>query len=107
MKTLTVLLIMGAISFGTVFANNNDPILKKEITKKVTIDLKQEGVDFSCKDFVKVSFKIYEGEIQILEMNATQVALKELVERELEEMKITSPYGFNQTYYYKFTFVLE
>lgn len=103
MKTAVLVFAISLFSFGASYASTN-PNLKKEITKKVTIDLKQEGVSFSDKDFVKVSFTIDNGEILILELNATQEVLKELIIRELKEIHVQSEYGFNETYNYKFTF---
>lgn len=103
MKKILLVFVIGLISTSSVWAypDNN---LYREINQKVSIDLNEEGVEFSDRDFVKVSFTVRDGEIVILDLNSTQEALRDLIIRELEEINVQSEYGFNQTYYYKFTF---
>ena len=106
MKKLIIFFAIGLFSINSVFANTG-PNLTKEIKEKVNVDLVREGIEFSDRDFVKVSFIVQEGKIIILEMNSTQEGLRDLIIRELEEIRIQSEYGFNQTYYFKFSFKLE
>lgn len=106
MKKLIIFFAIGLFSISSVFSNTG-PNLTNEIKEKVNVDLVREGIEFSDKDFVKVSFVVQEGKIIILEMNSTQEGLRDLIIRELEEIRIQSEYGFNQTYYFKFSFKLE
>ena len=106
MKKIVLLFAITVISISTVLANTG-PSLTKEITEKVNIDLNLEGIEFDDRDFVKVSFTVQEGQIVILDMNSTQKGLRDLIIRELEEIRVQSEYGFNQTYYFKFSFSLK
>ena len=106
MKKIVLVFVMGLITVSPLLASGT-PNLSKELNQKVSIDLNEEGLEVSNKDFVKVSFTIRDGEIVILEMNSTQEGLRDLIIRELEEIHVQSEYGFNQTYYYKFTFAVK
>ena len=103
MKKAVILIVMGLCTIGSSFAGS-DPILIDEISQKVQIDLSTIILDKYEKDFVQVQFKIYDGLIQIVKIEASQVALMDLIISELKEIHIRTPYSESEIHNFNFTF---
>ncbi|MCJ8288490.1 MAG: hypothetical protein HRT58_00545 [Crocinitomicaceae bacterium] len=103
MKKVVILIAMGLFTIGSSFAGS-DPVLIEEISQKVTIDLSTITLDKYEKDFVLVQFKIYDGLIQIVKIEASQPELKYLIISELEEIHIKTPYSESEIHNFNFTF---
>jgi len=103
MKKVIVLIVMSALTISSSFASSN-PELRKEIEKKVIVDLSKIDLDESNLDYVKVSFSIEDGKIIIQEINSSNPELKEIILRKLYRLNIESDCNELQTYNYNFTF---
>ncbi|MFT5860047.1 MAG: hypothetical protein ACI865_002155 [Flavobacteriaceae bacterium] len=103
MKKVVVLIAMGLFTFGSSFAGS-DPVLIDEISQKVKIDLSTITLDKYEADFVLVQFKIYDGLIQIIKVEASQPELRELVIAELKEIHVKTPYSESEIHNFNFTF---
>ena len=103
MKNLIILLAMGFLTIGSSYASS-DPVLHKEISQKVNIDLSKITLDKYEEDFVLVEFKIYDGLIQIINIEESQLALKSLIIKSLEEIHVRTPYSETEIHSYNFTF---
>ena len=103
MKKVIVLLVLSALTMSAGVSSKN-PELSKEIERKVVVDLSNIELDQYSPDFVIVSFRIIANEIKILEISGTSKVLKELIVKELYDIKVESDHNENQTYHYKFNF---
>ncbi|MDX2362645.1 MAG: hypothetical protein QNK23_17685 [Crocinitomicaceae bacterium] len=103
MKRVIVLVAMGLFTIGSSFAGS-DPVLIEEISQKVKIDLSMITLNEYEEDFVQVQFKIYDGLIQIVNIEASQAELMELVISELKEIHVRTPYSESEIHNYNFTF---
>ncbi|MDX2360965.1 MAG: hypothetical protein QNK23_09175 [Crocinitomicaceae bacterium] len=103
MKRIVVLIVIGLFTIGSSFAGS-DPVLIEEISQKVNIDLSTITLDQYEEDFVQVQFMIYDGLIQIVNIEASQPELKELVISALKEIHIRTPYSESEIQNYIFTF---
>jgi|TARA_R110000737_G_scaffold61221_1_gene88270 hypothetical protein len=103
MKNVALILAMGFLMISTAFAGNN-PSLKKLLNRKIKIDLSHIELDKYTPDYVNVSFKIVNGEIEITEIHGSQPELKKEITKALEKLDITCEYEEGETYQYKFTF---
>ena len=103
MKNLIVLIAMSFFTIGSSFASS-DPVLHEEISQKVNIDLSKIVLDKYETDFVLVEFKIYDGLIQIVNIEASQSVLKSLIIAALEEIHVGTPYNESEIHNYNFTF---
>lgn len=103
MKKLVVVMAMGFFTVGSSLAGTT-PGLVDEISEKVSVDLSTITLDKFGEDFVKVQFKIYDGLIQIQNIEASQADLKELIIDELREIHVRTPYSESKIHNYKFTF---
>lgn len=103
MKKVVVLVAMGLFTIGSSFAGS-DPVLIDEISQKVNIDLSTITLDEYEVDFVQVQFKIYDGLIQIVKIEASQVELMELIISKLKEIHVRTPYNESEIHNYNFTF---
>ena len=103
MKNLTILVALVFFTIGSSFASS-DPLLHKEISQKVNVDLSTIILDKYEANFVLVEFKIYDGLIQIVNIEASQSALKSLIIKELEKLHVNTPYSESEIHNYNFTF---
>lgn len=103
MRKVIVLVAVGLLTIGSSFAGS-DPVLIKEISQKVKIDLSTITLNQYSKDFVDVQFKIFDGVINIIKIEASQVELKELVMSELMDIHVKTPYSESEIHNYNFTF---
>jgi hypothetical protein len=103
MKKIVLLVAMAFLMINTASAGNN-PNLKKLLNRKVKIDLTHIELDKYTTDFVKVSFKIIKGEIQIVNIQGSQNELKKEITKALKKLNITCDYEEGEIYEYKFTF---
>lgn len=103
MRNAIILIAIGLFTIGTSLAGSN-PILIEEISQKVEIDLSTITLDQYQADFVHVQFKIYDGLIQIVNIEASQVILMELIMNELKEIHIRTPYSESEILNFNFTF---
>ena len=103
MKKLIVLIVMGLFTISSSFAGSN-PELREEISQKVNIDLSSITLDKYEKDFVHVQFTIFDGLIQIENIEGSQLELMDLIISELEEIHVKTPYTENEIHNFNFTF---
>tara|TARA_B110000305_G_scaffold154647_1_gene171339 strand:+ start:2261 stop:2581 length:321 start_codon:yes stop_codon:yes gene_type:complete len=103
MKKVVVLIVMGLFTIGSSFAGS-DPALIEEISQKVKIDLSSITLNEYEEDFVQVKFKIYDGLIQIVNIESSQLELMELIISELNEIHVRTPYSESEIYNFNFTF---
>jgi hypothetical protein len=103
MKTIVSIFASILLSSSFSFAGEN-PVLAREIRTKLSVDLSRVDLNPWQKDFVKVSFHIVDGEIEILQIKGTLRELESLLQEELQKMHIESPYEEGVTYAYRFTF---
>lgn len=103
MKKLIVLIAIGFFTIGTSHAGI-DPVLTKEISQKVNVDLSSITLDEYSPDFVQVAFKIYDGLIQIVKIESSQAELMEIITRKLKEIHIRTPYSESEIHNFNFTF---
>ncbi len=103
MKNIIVLFATAFFTINSSFASS-DPMLSNEIRQKLKIDLSTIRLDQYSTDFVDVKFKIYDGVIKIIKIEASQLELKELVMTELLEIHIRTPYNENEIHNFNFTF---
>ena len=106
MRNLAVLFIVGLLSVSTSFAGEN-PKLLKEIKRKLTIDL--SGINFidKKKEYVVVSFRVVDEEIQVEKIKGSKAQLETIMLEELEEMFIKADADPEKLHRYKFTFEKE
>ena len=104
MKKVIILIVMGLFTISSSFAAS-DPALAEEISQKVKINLSSITLDEYKADFVQVRFKIYDGLIKIVQIEASQTELKELIINELKEIHIITPYSESEVHNFNFTFV--
>ena len=103
MKKVIVLIVMSVLTLSSSFASVN-PDLRKEIEKKVIVDLSKVELNESNLDYVMVSFSIENGKIIIQNINSSNSELKEIILKKLYRLNIESECNELQTYNYKFTF---
>lgn len=103
MKTIVSIFACILLSSSFTFAGEN-PVLAREIRTKLSVDLSRVDLNPWQKDFVKVSFHIVEGEIEILQLKGSMRELESMLEEELQKIHIESPYEEGKTYEYRFTF---
>jgi uncharacterized membrane protein YciS (DUF1049 family) len=101
MKKLMIItgVLITSVSFGA-----ENPALKKELTEKIILDLREIDLGENNEDFVVVSFTICEGEIEIAEITGTQKTLVQIVKNKLSQLSIQEEYTEDTIYRYKFTF---
>lgn len=106
MKNLMTLLFAACMTFA-VSAGNELPLtgLKKEIGKKIKIDLSK--FDLNEEEIVDVQFEIIQKEIHIHSISGAKRALIEVVKDKLESMKLDNQYDENQLYKFRFRFEKE
>ena len=100
------MLIAGVLITSLSFGADN-PGLKKELTKKIILDLSEVELNENNQDFVVVSFTICEGEIQIAEITGTQKTLVQKVKSKLTQLLIEEEYEEETLYRYKLTFEIH
>jgi PDZ domain-containing secreted protein len=105
MKKIIVLLAICLLTISSSFAQSV-PGLKKEISQKVNVDLSSIHLNEKEDDFVKVKFKIYDGIIKVLNIEASQTILKDLIISKLNEIEITTPSNEIEVHNFHFTFKL-
>ena len=98
-----LMFIVGILVTNISFGADNPP-LKNEITNKLILDLSKVELDQNQQDFVVVSFHIYNGEIEIVEITGTQKQLVQKVKSKLTQLTIEQVYDEETLYRYKFTF---
>ena len=103
MKSVIVLIVISVLSISTSFASVN-PELRKEIERKVIVDLSKVDLNESNLDFVMVNFTIEQGKIIIQDINSSNTELKEIILKKLYRLNIESASNEQQMYTYKFTF---
>ena len=103
MKSIITILVFVLFVSSFSFAGEN-PLLANEIRTKLSVDLSRITLNPWQKDFVKVSFHIVDGEIEILRIKGSLRELESIMEAELQNMHIESPYEEGITYEYRFTF---
>lgn len=105
MKNIVTLVAISLFTISSIIAQN-DTNLKTEISEKVNIDLRKVNLNQNGNDFVQVKFKINDGLIQIVDIEASQVKLKDLIISELMDIRVRMPYSEHETHNFKFTFEL-
>ena len=103
MKKVAVLIVLVFSSMSFSFSGVN-PELKKEITKKVIVDLSKVNLNDNNNDYVMVSFIIENEEIIITNIESSMNELTEIMKKELNQIRIDSEYEEGVTYKYRFTF---
>ena len=103
MKSVIVLIVISVLSISTSFASVN-PELRKEIERKVIVDLSKVDLNESNLDYVMVNFSIEQGKINIQEISSSNSELKEIILKKLYGLNIESESNEQQMYTYKFTF---
>ena len=101
MRKVAVLFVMGLLTMSAGFASGN-PDLYNEIEKKVIVDLSKIQLDDS--NFVMVRFKIVNNGIEIQDISSSSKELKEIMLKELNDIRVDSDCVENKTYIYRFTF---
>ena len=105
MKTiiLTVAILTSSL-FNVVRATetvNMNQLLEETITfNSSSLDLKKDQTEF-----VRISFKVdEEGTVDILDMNYSDVKIKDQLVEQLKTMEVYGIIDINETYYFNFTF---
>lgn len=101
MKTIT--LILGIVLASAGLAGTN-PSLKNEIIEKVHPDLSEFNFDVHHENFVVVSFKIIDFQIEILDIQGSDPHLINMITLELSRLNIDKEYSEGDIYNYKFIF---
>ena len=105
MKNIVTLVALILLTIGSFTAQNNTN-LKTEISEKVNVDLRKIKLDKNGNDFVQVKFKINDSLIQIVNIEASLVKLKDLIISELMEIQVRFPYSEHEIHNFNFTFEL-
>ena len=103
MKRVIVLIVMSVLTISSSFASI-DPDLRREIEKKVIVDLSKVEINESNIDYVMVSFRIEDCKIIIQDISGSNSELKEIILKKLYKLNIESECNEQQTYNYNFTF---
>ncbi len=103
MKRVIVLLVACILTASASWAKGT-PDLAQEIESKIFVDLSNIELNQYSPDYVMVSFRVMNDEIKIQEINGTSQELKDIIIKELYEIRVDSPYSEDKTYTYRFTF---
>lgn len=103
MKTLIALFSFVVFSSNFVSAGE-DPNLVRELRNKLSVDLSRVELSPWQKDYVKVCFRIENGEIEIVAIKGSLRELESILRDELQKIHVESPYEEGKTYEYRFTF---
>jgi hypothetical protein len=105
MKTLVAaIVILGSSLFNSASANGNLNI-DENLKEVVKFENNKLPIEKNKTEFVKVSFKINKaGQLEILEMNYSDEAIKSQLIEKLSEIKIEQDHNSEEVYNYNFTF---
>lgn len=98
-----VLISIGLMVLNVVNAANN-PCIIKEIEEKVQPNLEDYTFNEEQEDFVVVSFKVENSQIQIIEAMGSSEELIQILTSELEELNLEKTYPADDIYSFKFIF---
>lgn len=92
-------MVFGLIT--TAFAGEA-PTLAQELNKKIIVDLSDIQLDQEKKNMVVTRFKVVDGCIEIIALEGTSEALKEVFRKKLQSLKIETECTDCETYVFHF-----
>lgn len=109
MKSISVLVILiFAVSLSHASVNNRKPVTDLKTMIKNSVTYPEIAKKNQLSGFVLVSFNLdTNGKINVSEINANSIFLRQYVENKFKEIKIENPKTYSDnTFYYRFDFKL-